>query len=66
MPKLADEDLTKPLPHGNFFKPIWFAAEPTPAGLDALKDKKRDKEEAEADAEGFRIENTDFSWTAEH
>jgi 4-amino-4-deoxy-L-arabinose transferase-like glycosyltransferase len=65
MPKLADENMTRPLPHGNFFKPIWFGGEPTPRGLSALQDARRDREEKEADAEGFRIERTEFDWTAD-
>ena len=65
MPLLADEELTKPLPHGNYFKPIWFKSEPKPAALDVLRDAKREKEEAEAAADGFRIEEIDFERATE-
>lgn len=56
LPKQADEDLRRQLPEGNYFKPLWFPDQPPPAHLDALRDAKRDKEEAEAESEGFSIE----------
>jgi hypothetical protein len=64
LPVLADEELTKPLPPGNYFKPIWFRTEPTPRGLEAMIDAKREKEESEAASDGFRIEKTEFDWMA--
>jgi hypothetical protein len=65
LPILADEELTKPLPRGSFFKPIWFEWEPTPAGLWALRDARRDREEAEAAADGFKVEDTDVDWVSD-
>jgi 4-amino-4-deoxy-L-arabinose transferase-like glycosyltransferase len=59
LPVLADEELTRPLPTGNYFKPIWFKHEPRPEGVDAIVDARMEKEEAEAKADGFRIEPLD-------
>jgi hypothetical protein len=60
LPMLADEAFTRPLPHGNYFKPIWFRRQPKPPALDALRDRKRDKEEGEAASDGFRIEEMEL------
>jgi hypothetical protein len=65
LPLLADEELTRQLPHGSYFKPIWFRSQPRPAGLEAIRDERRDKEEAEAAADGFRIEEVESDWTGE-
>jgi hypothetical protein len=62
LPVLADEDLTRPLPHGNYFKPIWFKGQPRPAGVDSLRDPRRDKDESAAAVDGFRIEEVEFDW----
>jgi hypothetical protein len=65
LPVLADEAMTKPLPHGNYYKPIWFKGQRKPLALDVFRDEKREKEEAEAAADGFRIEDVDFDWTSQ-
>lgn len=56
IPRVVDQDLTRLLPVGNYFKPIWFEDQPKPPHLEALRDAKREKEEAEAAADGFAIE----------
>jgi hypothetical protein len=54
VPKVMDEDLTRPLPPGDYYKPIWFKEGPVPPGLDATRDKRREKEAREAEQDGFR------------
>ena len=56
LPRSADEALTRRLPAGNYFKPIWFPGQPPPLHLDAMRDSKRAREEGEAREEGFAIE----------
>jgi len=65
LPVLADEDLTRPLPHGDYFKPLWFKRQSRPTHLDAFHDAKREKEEREAAADGFRVEEIEFDWLNE-
>jgi hypothetical protein len=65
IPRLADEDLTRPLPRANYFKPVWFRSQPRPAGLEAVRDRRRENEEAEAAADGYRIEDIEDDGTAE-
>ncbi len=59
IPKVADEDLTRQLPRGDYYRPIWFKDAPRPPGLGVLRDSRREKEEADAEREGFRIERVD-------
>jgi hypothetical protein len=56
LPRSADEAVTRRLPTGNYFKPIWFSDQPPPLHLDAMRDAKRAREEGEARDEGFAIE----------
>jgi hypothetical protein len=56
VPRVADEWLTRRLPPGDYYKPLWFKEAPAPSGLDAARDKRLDKEEREAEADGFRID----------
>lgn len=56
IPRQADQELTRRLPEGNYFKPIWFPSQTPPAHLDALRDSKLVKEEQEAADQGFLIE----------
>ena len=60
LPVLTDEALTRPLPQGNYFKAIWFKGQPKPPALDALRDKRRDDEDAQAARNGLRVEDVDF------
>jgi Dolichyl-phosphate-mannose-protein mannosyltransferase len=57
IPKVADEEGTRTLPQGDYYKPIWFKDAPVPSGLDAMRDKRREKEEAEAEHDGFRLDD---------
>lgn len=43
------------LPLGSHWKPIYFLRYPPPPGLEAARDKKMEKDEAEAEAEGFSV-----------
>jgi hypothetical protein len=63
LPILADESLTRRLPNGNYFKPLWFHDQPPPPGLEVLRDARRDKEESEAAADGFQVEDTELERT---
>ncbi len=56
--RTVDFDVSPPLPQGNYLKPLWFAGSP-PIGLAAIRDAKRDKEEAEAEADGFYVPRAD-------
>ncbi|MEO6418568.1 MAG: glycosyltransferase family 39 protein [Polyangiaceae bacterium] len=51
-----DIDTSPRLPEGDYFKPLWFPAGPKPPGLEAIRDLKREKEEAEGAKEGFFVQ----------
>ena len=57
VPMPLDRDTMQRLPIGNYNKPIWFPNGRTPpaAGLAAVLDKRVEKEEREAEAEGFYV-----------
>lgn len=55
LPMTLDFDASARLPIANFLKPNWFTRGPKPPGLAAVRDAKRDKEEAEGAAEGFYV-----------
>lgn len=61
LPRTLDAQESHRLPRGNFNEPIWFpeGAAPPLAALQATRDPKRLKEEAEAESEGFVIERFD-------
>jgi hypothetical protein len=55
IPRTVDFETSPPLPRGDERKPIWFPEGPTPPGFDAMRDPRREKDEAEAEAEGFYV-----------
>jgi len=48
MPPLVDEATSRWLPTRELDKPVWFAGQPRPAQIDAIRDRRREKDEAEA------------------
>lgn len=61
VPKVISPERTKKLPDGNFFRPIWFPDQPAPlaATLDVVGDAHFEREEREAEADGFYIPRLD-------
>ncbi len=57
IPLTIDQSFTAELPVGNFFKPLFFTRGPRPIGLPAVRDLRREKEEAEGAAEGFYVDD---------
>jgi 4-amino-4-deoxy-L-arabinose transferase-like glycosyltransferase len=55
LPLTLDYANAAELPIGNYLKPIWFTRGPKPRGLEAVRDRRREKEEAEGAAEGFFV-----------
>lgn len=55
VPRGYDFEQSRRLPEGDFFKPRWYLSGPRPAGLDAIRDPKREKEEREGAEEGFHV-----------
>lgn len=57
LPRSFDRTLERHLPYGNFMKPIWFAEGPKPAPIvfEVARDKTAEKEEREAESDGFYI-----------
>ncbi len=55
LPRTVDFATSRLLPRGNFIKPLWFPTGPTPPGLDSIRDPRLEKEEAEAERDGFYI-----------
>ena len=55
VPRTLDYDTSPPLPAGNYFKPLYYLGYPVPAGLESIRDLKREKEEKEGSDEGFTI-----------
>ena len=67
MPKLADEELTRPLPHGNYFKPILVQGR-----ADARRARRLPRQEARQgrgrsrQRRAIASRTRHFDWTAEH
>jgi hypothetical protein len=61
IPQLKDMEITRRLPRGSYYKPIWFPGGPHPpeAGLAAARDPRMEKDEAEGRAEGFYVPDFD-------
>ncbi|HRG96020.1 MAG TPA: glycosyltransferase family 39 protein [Polyangiaceae bacterium] len=61
LPLSADRTRERRLPYGNLMRPIWFPNGPPPrqAVLDAARDPKTEREEAEAERDGFYIPRFD-------
>jgi 4-amino-4-deoxy-L-arabinose transferase-like glycosyltransferase len=55
IPRTLDFDESPQLPRGNPVKPIWFPERPEPVGVAAVRDPRLEKEEAEAESEGFYV-----------
>ena len=57
VPRSFDRTMERRLPYGNFMKPIWFAEGPQPPPLvfEVARDKSVEKEEREAERDGFYI-----------
>ena len=55
VPKTVDFEQARVLPRGNYLKPLWFVGAPEPRGLAAVRDAKMEKEEAEAERDGFWV-----------
>ena len=61
VPLSAERARERRLPYGNLMRPIWFPSGPPPqqAVLDAARDPKTEREEAEAERDGFYIPRFD-------
>jgi hypothetical protein len=55
IPRTLDFDSSPALPQGNPLKPLWFPHGPKPQGLEAVRDPRIEREEREAEAEGFYV-----------
>jgi 4-amino-4-deoxy-L-arabinose transferase-like glycosyltransferase len=55
IPRTIDYDTSPPLPQGSFFKPLYFLGYKQPQGLEAIRDRKREREEKEGADEGFTV-----------
>lgn len=61
LPLSADRSRERRLPYGNLMRPIWFPSGPPPSAavLEAARDPKTEREEAEAERDGFYIPRFD-------
>lgn len=57
VPRSYDRTNERHLPYGNFMKPIWFSEGPRPPDVvfEVARDKTAEKEEREAERDGFHI-----------
>lgn len=60
LPLTLDHSSSARLPVGTFLKPLWFTRAPKPVGLEAVRDPRREKEEAEGAAEGFYVSDLEM------
>ena len=57
IPVGVDHATAQLLPRRLYSKPVWFHDGPTPPGLEAIRDRRLEREEAEARASGFWVDS---------